>query len=120
MLFLTFPAPVDTNGDLLYDGENAARGAEVQLETDRTQDVRDGFGRALAYVTVVGERPPVVQAQEDYDLGAVQLLGGWADVYIFDDTPFQRLDEYESVFDTAATSGTGVHGLCGGDFHAPA
>ena len=47
-LALTFSAPVDTDADGLLD-VHGGTGALVDLQTDRSQDVRDDSGRLLAY-----------------------------------------------------------------------
>jgi hypothetical protein len=55
-LFLTFSATQDTNADGMLDKEGGV-GALVELQTDRSQDVRDAFDRALAYIDVVDDIP---------------------------------------------------------------
>ncbi len=117
MLSLTFPEPVDTDGDGLFDSENATAGVGVTLATDRTQDPRDNFNRLLAYVRADINLPG--DATAPYDLGRRMLLAGWARVYVFDDD-FRRLDSYEDAETDAQDDDAGVHAKCGGDFHMPA
>ena len=38
--------------------------------------------------------------------------------YVYDDTPYQRLDRYERASGRASSKGAGVWGSCGGDFHS--
>lgn len=117
MLSLTFPAPTDTDSDGLVDRENATTGVRVSLDTDRTQDVRDSFGRVLAYVRAESRLP--ANRTRPYDLGREMLLSGWAAPYVFDDD-FRRLDSYEDAASDAEGSDAGVYGACESDFHTPA
>jgi hypothetical protein len=66
-LALTFSTPVDTDADGLFD-VHGGTGALVDLQTDRSQDVRDDAGRLLAYVDVIEDIPPVAGTR-GYDVG---------------------------------------------------
>ena len=117
MLSLTFPAPADSDGDGLFDRENAVRGVGVTLTTDRTQGLRDSFGRLLAYVSADFDLPH--GRTRPYDLGREMLLAGWATVYEFEDG-FRRSSAYTDAETRAQDADIGVHSACDGDFHAPA
>jgi endonuclease YncB( thermonuclease family) len=116
MLALTFPAPADTNGDGLFDQEGAYEGATVRLKTDRTQDVDDRYGRALAYVNVLSNGQP--NRAPGYDVGRDQIRAGWATTYVVRDE-FARFNSYTDAETAAEGAAAGVYGACGGDFHAP-
>jgi micrococcal nuclease len=84
--------------------ELAPRGSRVRLTTDGDSgDVRDDYGRLLAFVAVGGR-----------DLGLVQIRRGWADVYAYRDRRFAGRARYERARDRAAGRRVGVHRLCGG------
>jgi micrococcal nuclease len=117
MLASTFPAPQDTNADGLLDAEGDSRGVEVDLLTDRSQDIYDRFNRALAYVTV--ESPPQGVPSVPFDLNKTMLRSGWATVYVFR-KDFRRIDSYTDAETAAQDASAGVYGKCGGDFHVPA
>jgi endonuclease YncB( thermonuclease family) len=85
------------------------RGRAVTLVSDPSQDAKDRYGRTLAYVDARGSG----------DLGRRMLRAGWATVYVFE-TPFARLDRYESASAAAESRSAGVWGACRGDFHRPA
>ena len=86
--------------------ERFAAGRRVELVTDPSQDERDRYGRLLAYVD--GRR----------DLGEAMVRSGWAEVYVFEDEPFARLDRYRAAARAARSAGRGVQSACGGDFHS--
>jgi endonuclease YncB( thermonuclease family) len=84
--------------------EDLARG-RVVLRRDPTQDRRDRYGRLLAYVSAGGA-----------DVGERLVRDGWAELFVFEDDPFERVDRYRRAFDRARSAGRGVHGLCPGAF----
>jgi micrococcal nuclease len=102
MLELAFGAPVDRDGDGVYDTEGG-RGRRVTLRPDPTQDARDRYGRLLAYVD------PGVQRG--------MLASGWATVYVYDRNPFQRLARFQAAERQARAARRGAWSRCGGDFH---
>jgi micrococcal nuclease len=108
MLALAFSAPVDTDGDALFD-EQGGRGRRVTLQTDATQDRVDRYGRLLAYVGLAG-RGRTLQRR--------MLASGWATTYVYGDTPFVRAREFRAVERRARAAERGVHRKCGGDFHS--
>lgn len=65
---------------------------------------RDRYGRLLAYVRLPGGA----------DLGRKLLLGGFAEVYVFN-TAFRRLGTYESAEALAESLGRGLWSACGSD-----
>jgi endonuclease YncB( thermonuclease family) len=89
--------------------ERLASGRQVTLLTDPSQDRFDRYGRLLAYVIRRGR-----------DLNRIQVARGWADVYVYDDNPFERVASYREAEAEAKASGEGVWGRCGGDFHSAA
>ncbi len=104
MLELAFSRPRDRDGDGLFDSEGG-RGIALTLETDPSQDTRDRFDRLLAYTE------PGLQRR--------MLESGWAEVYVYERDPFQRVARFRAAERTARAAGRGVWGRCGGDFHAP-
>ncbi len=103
MLELAFSRPRDRDGDGLFDSEGG-RGIAVTLETDPSQDTRDRFDRLLAYTE------PGLQRR--------MLESGWAEVYVYDRNPFQRVSRFRAAERSARAAGRGVWGRCGGDFHS--
>jgi micrococcal nuclease len=85
----------------------AARGREVVLISDPTEDQVDRYGRILAYVEAGGR-----------DLGERQIASGWAEMYAYRDRRFQRRARYERAERAARDQRRGVWGACGGDFHS--
>lgn len=85
----------------------AGEGSRVKLITDPTQDKVDRYGRLLRYAEIGGT-----------DVAETQVKRGWAESYVYDDNPYQRLDRYERASDRASSKGSGVWGSCGGDFHS--
>lgn len=114
MLALTYRSPADTDGDGLFDRENATLGVRVKLDTDRSQDFRDRYKRLLAYAAAPGFFP--ASRTSRYDLARKQLLAGWAEVYVFE-TNFRRVNAYESASEDASNANAGAWGVCDGDFH---
>jgi micrococcal nuclease len=117
MLALSFTAPIDTNADTILDAPGGT-GARVKVRTDRSQDLRDRFGRYLAYVTVIAGEPPSQSAP--YDLGLQQIRAGAGQVYIYRGGDFSRVHGYENAENGAIDRGLGAWVACGGDFHRPA
>ena len=77
------------------------------LIADSTQDYVDHYKRTLGYLQV-GKR----------DVGRSMVSAGWADVYVYDGTPFRRYSAYEASKASASAAGKGVFGACAGDFHS--
>ncbi len=77
-------------------------GTRLRLVSDPTQDRRDRFGRLLRYVETRGGT----------DLGRAQIREGWAEVFVFEDDPFRRVDAYRAAERRAAGEGRGIHGRC--------
>ena len=84
-------------------------GQRVRLTTDPTQDRTDRYGRLLAYVD---------RRSDGKDLGRAMITSGWAMAYVYDSTPFERLDSYSGRQTRAEDFNRGVWGACGGDFHS--
>lgn len=78
-------------------------GTRVRLASDPTQDRKDQYGRSLRYV---------VKASTGSDVNRAQVRRGWADVYVYDRSPFQRAAGYFRAQDTARAQGRGIWGLC--------
>jgi micrococcal nuclease len=108
-LALTFSAPVDTDGNGLLDGEGGV-GTVVALQTDRSQDLRDRYDRALAFVDIVDEIP-VAAGDSVFDLGKRIIAAGLGTVYQFDKR-FARQGQYQAVQDAAEASLLGSWGAC--------
>jgi len=84
-------------------------GQRVHLSTDPTQDRTDAYGRLLAYV---GRR------SDGKDLNRAMIRAGWAMVYVYDYTPFERFDSYSRAEAAAKDGNRGVWRACRGDFHS--
>ncbi len=97
-------APVECGGKAATRAleDRVREGARLRLVSDPTQDRRDRFGRLLRYVETAGGT----------DLGRAQLRDGWAEVFVFEDDPFGRVDAYRAAERRAAEEGRGVHGRC--------
>ncbi len=85
----------------------AAKGRDVVLISDPTDEQVDRYGRILAYVEAGGR-----------DLGEQQVASGWAEMYAYRDRQFQRRSRYERAERRARDQRRGVWGACGGDFHS--
>lgn len=116
MLSITFSAPTDTDGDTLADSEGG-RGVLVKVKTDRSQHLRDGFGRLLAYLDTTGDLPPIADGQP-YDIGKVQVLAGNSPAYRYEGSRFARYGAYRTTEQQARAANSGVWGKCGGVFHS--
>lgn len=115
-LALTFSAPTDANADGVIDTAGGT-GAVVELQTDRSQGVRDAYGRALAYVDVVTDIPPSGDP-DGYDIGKSLVVAGRSPVYVFDNKRFARQGQYETAEALAQSDKTGSWSACNGDFHS--
>jgi endonuclease YncB( thermonuclease family) len=78
-------------------------GSRVRLVSDPTQDRVDSYGRILRYV---------VKASTGRDVNRAQVRRGWAPVYVYNRTPFTRVDGYYRAQDAAHAQGRGVWGRC--------
>jgi endonuclease YncB( thermonuclease family) len=107
MYRLAFTRPRDTDHDGLYD-RKGGKGRRVKVTTDPTQDLRDQYGRLLAYVSSARG-----------NLAAAQLRAGWASVYVFEN-PFEQLATFHAAEASARNSSRGAWGKCAGNFHRPA
>jgi len=90
-----------------YMKELAPVGAAVKLVADPTQDKVDRYGRMLAYASVHGQ-----------SLQLEQLYQGNAEVYVYGNTPFARVDKFRRASGVAERAKRGVWGHCNGDFHS--
>jgi endonuclease YncB( thermonuclease family) len=88
--------------------ELAPTGARVSLRTDPGQSTFDRFDRLLAYVQRGGR-----------DLGRVQVARGWATTYVYQGSPFRRVDGYRRSEAAARRSDRGVFGRCAGRLRSP-
>lgn len=79
----------------------APRGTRVVLVSDPTQDRVDRYGRILRYVMKKGR-----------DLNRGQVVRGWARVYVYDNTPFQRVRGYRKAQRKAKAAPRGVWRIC--------
>lgn len=81
------------------------RGRRVTITTDPTQDLRDRYGRLLAYIGASGT-----------DFGRTMVSSGWATTYVYK-VRFQRVNDYRSAERSAGSARRGVHRRCAGNFH---
>lgn len=110
MFGLAFTRPRDTDGNGLAD-HRGGHGRRVTLRTDPTQDLFDRYGRLLAYVTL---------RHHHVDFGRRQIARGWAEVYVYEHNPFERVRSFRHAQRSAKRHHRGVWHKCGGDFHTPA
>ena len=80
----------------------------MRLRTDPTQATYDRYGRLLAYVDLVGGG----------SMNANMIRAGWANVYVYNGVPFQRVRPFRRAQAQARTAYRGVWRRCGGDFHS--
>ncbi len=99
-----FRKPLDTDRDGLFD--RGREGREVRLRTDNTQTKTDKYGRLLAYVS-----------RGANDFGKSQIALGWAELFVYLDNPFKRVESYRLKLDQARADSRGAWSLCGGNFH---
>jgi endonuclease YncB( thermonuclease family) len=78
-----------------------AMSKQVVLRGDPTQDIRDRYGRLLAYVWLPGGK----------DLGYQLVAGGFAKVYVYRD-PFQGLSAYRTAGAAAKGATAGLWKAC--------
>lgn len=78
-------------------------GTRVRLVSDPTQDRVDQYGRILRYV---------VKASTGRDMNRAQVRRGWAPVYVYNRSPFARVDGYYRAQDAARAQGRGIWGRC--------
>ncbi|WP_181312450.1 thermonuclease family protein [Nocardioides campestrisoli] len=78
------------------------RRTRVLLISDPTQDLQDRYGRILRYVMKKGK----------LDVGRRQVYKGHAEVYIFQNNPFQRTKVYKKAERQAKTADRGMWGYC--------
>jgi len=116
LLAATFSAPIDADGDRVVDRKGGT-GVLVDVQTDRSGDLRDAFGRLLAYLDAADDLPPIANGQT-YDVGRVQILAGNSPASRFEGRDFARLESYRSAEEAARGASRGVWGACGGAFHA--
>jgi micrococcal nuclease len=100
-----FAQQLDNDGDGLFD--HGRQGRKVTLRTDNTQSKTDKYGRLLAYVSRGGK-----------DFGRSQISNGWAEIFVFENNPFKRFQDYKSALQGAQAAVLGAWTLCGGDFHS--
>lgn len=79
------------------------RGTRVRLVSDPSQDLKDRYGRLLRYVH---------KASTGRDVNRQQVYRGWARVYVYDNTPFNRVASYRKAQRAAKAAGRGIWGLC--------
>lgn len=79
------------------------RGTPVILTSDRSQDLKDRFGRLLRYVQKAGNR---------VDVGRVQVHKGHAEVYVFNNNPFKKVNKYRAEERSARRAKRGLWGAC--------
>lgn len=77
------------------------RGTRVVLVSDPTQDRVDRYGRLLRYVMKSGR-----------DMNRAQVNRGWANVYVYDSTPFKRVSGYRKSQRAAKSAPRGVWRVC--------
>ena len=111
-LALTFSTPVDTDADGLFD-VHGGTGALVDLQTDRSQDVRDDVGRLLAYVDVIDDIPPTA-GTTGYDVGKRLVAAGLSAIFVRDGQMFARQTQYEALEARAQSDRAGSWGACDG------
>jgi endonuclease YncB( thermonuclease family) len=87
-----------------------ARGTRVRLTTDPgTGDVRDRFGRLLAFA----------DTRDGRDVGEAQVAAGRATVFRYQGRRFSRLARYQDAQARARAQRRGAWRQCDGRFHAP-
>ncbi len=79
------------------------RGAAVRLVSDPSQDLKDRYGRLLRYVTKVSTGK---------DVNRQQIARGWAQVYVYNNNPFNRVASYRTAQQSAVVADRGMWGMC--------
>ena len=82
-------------------GRLAPAGTTVALVSDPSQGDRDRYDRLLRYVIRSGD-----------DLGLEQVESGLAQVFVFHDAPFERVESYQRVERRAHRAGRGSWSGC--------
>ena len=77
------------------------RGSNVKLLSDRSQALKDRYGRALRYVFKGGR-----------DVGLVQLQIGSAEVYVYGGKPVAKIQSYRRAEASAKGKALGMWGAC--------
>jgi endonuclease YncB( thermonuclease family) len=90
-------------------------GALVNLETDRSQDLRDDDLHLLAYVDVTGDIPPSAD-QGGYDLGEQLVAAGFSEAST-SGPRFARYGDYHEAQLRASEAAKGAWAACNGEFH---
>lgn len=88
----------------------------MSVRTDRSQDLRDRYGRLLAFLDARGDLPAFA-AGEGYDPGALQVLSGNSTAYRYNGKRFAQYSTYADAQREASSAPRGVWQNCGGDFH---
>lgn len=106
---LGIDTPEVYNGVECYGPEASAsmeallpEGTKVRLISDRTQGLKDRYGRILRYVLKGGK-----------DIGQVQIRRGAAKVYVYHRHPFERVKSYRKAQRKAKKADRGLWGACG-------
>lgn len=73
----------------------------VTLLSDTSQDDKDRYGRLLRYVHKGG-----------MDVNRLQVLRGYASVYVYDQNPFNRAASYRKAAHAARAASRGFWGIC--------
>lgn len=89
-------------GIVIRGSGRRARGRDVVLVRDPTQDAKDRFGRTLAYVDLDGR-----------DVGEQLVAAGWARAVAYDGR-YQRQSRYDRAQSAARRGRLGIWGLCRG------
>ncbi len=79
------------------------RGTRVSMVSDPSQDLKDRYGRLLRYVHKVST---------GRDVNRQQVYRGWARVYVYDHTPFNRVASYRTAQRAANAADRGIWGRC--------
>ncbi|GAA1919304.1 thermonuclease family protein [Nocardioides marmoribigeumensis] len=78
-------------------------GTPVKLVSDPTQDRVDRYGRLLRYV---------VKRSTGRDMNRTQVWLGWATVYVYAGTPFERVTSYRRAQSDARSAPRGIWRAC--------
>ena len=76
-------------------------GSKVVLTSDPSQGDRDRYDRLLRYVGRSGD-----------DVGLEQIRSGMAEIFVFEDDPFDRVDAYRKAERRARQGDTGLWAAC--------
>lgn len=78
-------------------------GTKVKLVSDRTQDRVDHYGRILRYV---------IKRSTGADVNHKQVARGWAQVYVYNNNPFERVTKYRNAQAAAKAAPRGIWKVC--------